>query len=54
MKKMGGRSKDILLRGSAVMPSLTRSDNLVVDRGDGSTNFDVDGNGYLEVKWHRK
>lgn len=48
MRKTGDRSRDILRRDSAVMPNLTRPYELVVDRGEGSTLFDVDGNSYLD------
>jgi 4-aminobutyrate aminotransferase len=48
MRRMGDRSRDILHRDGAVMSSLTRPYELVVDRGEGSTVFDVDGNRYLD------
>ena len=48
MRKTGDRSRDILRRDSVVMPNLTRPYELVVDRGEGSTLFDVDGNSYLD------
>ena len=48
MRKIGERSKDILHRDSMVMSSLTRPYDLVVDHGEGSTVYDVDGNSYLD------
>jgi 4-aminobutyrate aminotransferase len=48
MRKKGDRSRDILHRDDAVMSSLTRPYELVIDHGEGSTVYDVDGNSYLD------
>jgi 4-aminobutyrate aminotransferase len=48
MRRTDDRSRDILRRDSRVMPHLTRPYDLVVDHGEGSTVFDVDGNEYLD------
>lgn len=48
MRKIGRKSKDILLRDSMVMSPLTRPYELVVDHAEGSTIIDVDGNSYLD------
>src|SRR5659263_657226 len=43
------RSRDIISRDHKVAsPSLTRSFDLVVDRAQGSTIFDVEGNSYID------
>ncbi len=49
MVKITTKSKEIIKRDNKVVsPSLTRAYELVVDRGEGSTVFDVDGNSYID------
>ena len=48
MRKIGKRSRDILLRDNEFMSPLTRPYDLVVDHAEGSTIIDVDGNSYLD------
>ena len=49
MKKNTTKSKEIINRDNKVTsPSLTRAYELVVDRAEGSTVFDVDGNSYVD------
>ena len=48
MRKIGERSRDILLRDDLVISPLTRPYELVVDHAEGSTVYDIDGNSYLD------
>ncbi|MCZ7403058.1 MAG: aminotransferase class III-fold pyridoxal phosphate-dependent enzyme [Candidatus Methanoperedens sp.] len=49
MKNTGKRSIEIIERDKKVVsPSLTRSYDLVIDRADGSTIYDVEGRGYID------
>ncbi|MCZ7393590.1 MAG: aspartate aminotransferase family protein [Candidatus Methanoperedens sp.] len=49
MKIKSQKSKEIIRRDNKVVsPSLTRSYELVVDRAEGSTIFDIDGNAYID------
>jgi 4-aminobutyrate aminotransferase len=49
MKNTGKRSLDIIERDKKVVsPSLTRSYDLVIDRAEGSTIYDVEGRGYID------
>jgi 4-aminobutyrate aminotransferase len=49
MKNAGKRSIEIIERDKKVVsPSLTRSYDLVIDRAEGSTIYDVEGRGYID------
>ncbi len=49
MKNSGKKSIDIIERDKKVVsPSLTRSYDLVIDRAEGSTIYDVEGRGYID------
>ena len=48
MRKLGSKSREIIERDHKVMGALTRPYELVVDRAEGSTIFDVDGNSYID------
>jgi len=49
MKNTGKRSLDIIERDKKVVsPSLTRSYDLVIDRAEGSTIYDVEGRSYID------
>jgi 4-aminobutyrate aminotransferase len=49
MKNTGKRSIEIIERDKKVVsPSLTRSYDLVIDRAEGSTIYDVEGRGYID------
>jgi 4-aminobutyrate aminotransferase len=48
MRKLGSKSRNIIERDHKVMGALTRPYELVVDRAEGSTIFDVDGNSYID------
>ena len=48
MRILGDKSREILRRDKMIMSSLTRPYELVVDRAEGSTVYDVDGNSYLD------
>ncbi|MCE8423505.1 MAG: aspartate aminotransferase family protein [Candidatus Methanoperedens sp.] len=48
MRKITSKSRDIIDRDNKVVCSLTRSYDLVVDRAEGSTIYDVEGNSYID------
>ena len=48
MRKPGSKSGEIIERDHKVMGALTRPYELVVDRAEGSTIYDVDGNSYID------
>lgn len=48
MRKLGQKSMDIINRDRKVISVLTRSYDVVVERAEGSTIYDVDGNSYID------
>ncbi len=48
MRKISSKSKDIISRDAKVIPSMTRSFELVVDHAEGSTIYDIEGNSYID------
>ncbi len=48
MRKLGKKSRDIINRDNKVISVLTRPYELVIDRAEGSTIFDVEGNSYID------
>ncbi|MCX9010660.1 MAG: aspartate aminotransferase family protein [Candidatus Methanoperedens sp.] len=48
MRRLGKKSEDIIKRDSRVVSSLTRPYELVIDRAEGSTIYDIEGNSYID------
>lgn len=48
MRKISRKSRDIISRDAKVIPSMTRSFELVVDHAEGSTIYDIEGNSYID------
>ncbi len=48
MRKISQKSRDIISRDSNIISSLTRPYEIVIDRAEGSTIYDVEGNSYID------